>query len=83
MMASYDLKGCYVPETEIFIFLTLEIIMLTSPLKNVEISDDVFKQTEAIINSMTPLEREKPEIIDAKRRARLAKGCLLYTSRCV
>lgn len=30
MMASYDLKGCYVPETEIFIFLTLEIIMLTS-----------------------------------------------------
>ena len=43
-------------------------------LKNVEISDDVFKQTEAIINSMTPLEREKPEIIDAKRRERLAKG---------
>ena len=29
---------------------------------------------EAIINSMTPLEREKPEIIDAKRRERLAKG---------
>lgn len=43
-------------------------------LKNVEISDDVFKQTEAIINSMTPLEREKSEIIDAKRRERLAKG---------
>ena len=43
-------------------------------LKNVEISDDVFKQTEAIINSMTPLERQKPEIIDAKRRERLAKG---------
>ena len=29
---------------------------------------------EGIINSMTPLEREKPEIIDAKRRERLAKG---------
>ena len=43
-------------------------------LKNVEISDDVFKQTEAIINSMTPLEREKPEIIAAKRSERLAKG---------
>ena len=43
-------------------------------LKNVEISDDVFKQTEAIINSMTPLEREKHEIIDAKRRERLANG---------
>ncbi len=43
-------------------------------LKNVEISDDVFKQTEAIINSMTPAEREHPEIINAKRRERLAKG---------
>ena len=43
-------------------------------LKGVEISDDVFKQTEAIINSMTPAEREKPEIINARRRERLAKG---------
>ncbi len=29
-------------------------------LKNVEINDDVFKQTEAIIHSMTPKEREIP-----------------------
>ncbi len=29
-------------------------------LKGVEISDDVFKQTEAIIGSMTPAERERP-----------------------
>ena len=43
-------------------------------LKNVDIPDDVFKQTEAIINSMTPAERENPEIINAKRRERLAKG---------
>ena len=39
-----------------------------------EIGDDVFKQTEAIIGSMTPLEREKPDIINARRRERIAKG---------
>ena len=43
-------------------------------LKNVDIPDDVFKQTEAIISSMTPAEREYPEIINAKRRERIAKG---------
>ena len=43
-------------------------------LKNVDISDDVFKQTEAIIGSMTPQEREHPEIINARRRERIAKG---------
>ncbi|MBO5189399.1 MAG: signal recognition particle protein [Alistipes sp.] len=43
-------------------------------LKNVDIPDDAFKQVEAIIGSMTPEEREKPEIINAKRRERIAKG---------
>ena len=43
-------------------------------LKNVDIPDDVFKQTEAIISSMTPTEREHPEIINARRRERIAKG---------
>ena len=43
-------------------------------LKDVDIPDDAFKQTEAIINSMTPEEREKPEIINARRRERIAKG---------
>ena len=43
-------------------------------LKNVEFSDDVFKQTEAIIGSMTPAERENPEILNARRRERIAKG---------
>jgi len=43
-------------------------------LKGVEISDDVFKQTEAIIGSMTPAERERPEILNARRRERIAKG---------
>ena len=43
-------------------------------LKGVEFGDDVFKQTEAIIGSMTPEEREHPEIINARRRERIAKG---------
>ena len=43
-------------------------------LKNVDIPDDVFKQTEAIVSSMTPAEREHPEIINARRRERIAKG---------
>ena len=43
-------------------------------LKNVDIPDDAFKQTEAIIDSMTPAEREHPEIINARRRERIAKG---------
>ncbi len=43
-------------------------------LKNVDIPDDVFKQTEAIISSMTPAERSHPEIINARRRERIAKG---------
>ncbi len=43
-------------------------------LKDVDIPDDVFKQTEAIIGSMTPDERSHPEIINARRRERIAKG---------
>ncbi|MBQ3249049.1 MAG: signal recognition particle protein [Alistipes sp.] len=43
-------------------------------LQNVDIPDDAFKHTEAIIDSMTPAERENPEIINAKRRERIAKG---------
>lgn len=43
-------------------------------LKNVDIPDDAFKQTEAIISSLTPAEREHPEIINARRRERIAKG---------
>ena len=43
-------------------------------LKNIDIPDDAFKQTEAIIDSMTPAERENPEIINARRRERIAKG---------
>jgi signal recognition particle subunit SRP54 len=43
-------------------------------LKDVEIPDNAFKQTEAIIDSMTPAERETPEIINNSRKERIARG---------
>jgi len=43
-------------------------------LKDVEIEDDAFKHIEAIIHSMTPAERAKPTLLDAKRKLRVAKG---------
>ena len=43
-------------------------------LKDIDIPDDAFKQTEAIIDSMTPAERENPEIINNSRKERIARG---------
>lgn len=43
-------------------------------LKDVDIDDDAFKGVEAIIHSMTPLERESPDVINGTRRKRIADG---------
>jgi signal recognition particle subunit SRP54 len=43
-------------------------------VKDIDISDESFKGIEAIINSMTPLERRNPDIIDSSRKKRIAKG---------
>ena len=43
-------------------------------IRDIEISDDMFKQTEAIIHSMRPAERSNPEIINPSRKERIAKG---------
>ncbi len=43
-------------------------------LKDVEIDDNAFKGIEAIILSMTPKEREHPEILNQSRKMRIAKG---------
>jgi signal recognition particle subunit SRP54 len=43
-------------------------------LKDVEIDESAFKPIEAIIKSMTPQERENPDMISGSRRARIAKG---------
>ncbi len=43
-------------------------------LKDVEVDDNSFKGIEAMIKSMTPHERANPDVIDVKRRTRIAKG---------
>ena len=43
-------------------------------IKDVDIDNDAFKGVEAIILSMTPQEREHPDIINGSRRKRIADG---------
>ena len=43
-------------------------------VKDLDIDDDAFKSVEAIIHSMTPKERANPDIINASRRERIARG---------
>lgn len=43
-------------------------------MKDVDIDDDAFKGIEAIIYSMTPDERSKPNLINTSRKKRIAKG---------
>jgi signal recognition particle subunit SRP54 len=42
--------------------------------QGMDIDDDAFKYVEAIIFSMTPAERERPEILNTQRRKRIAAG---------
>jgi signal recognition particle subunit SRP54 len=43
-------------------------------LKDVDIDDNAFKNIEAIIHSMTPVERANPAILNGSRRQRIATG---------
>ena len=43
-------------------------------IKDVNIDNDAFKGIEAIIHSMTPIERSNPEILNPSRRRRIANG---------
>jgi signal recognition particle subunit SRP54 len=43
-------------------------------LKEVDIKDDAFKGVEAIIQSMTVLERRNPDLLSTSRKQRIAKG---------
>ena len=43
-------------------------------VKDLDIDNDSFKPIEAILQSMTPKEREKPHLIDANRKKRIALG---------
>ncbi|WP_350254023.1 signal recognition particle protein [Bacillus halotolerans] len=43
-------------------------------LKNIQVDEKQLNHVEAIIKSMTVLEKEQPDIINASRRKRIAKG---------
>jgi signal recognition particle subunit SRP54 len=45
-----------------------------SSMKNLDVSDKDFARIEAMILSMTPKEREQPDILNGSRRKRVAKG---------
>jgi signal recognition particle subunit SRP54 len=47
---------------------------ISGMLKGKEINEDAYKPTEAILLSMTPKERQSPQIIDANRKKRIALG---------
>ncbi|HEX8600291.1 MAG TPA: signal recognition particle protein [Chloroflexia bacterium] len=42
--------------------------------QKVEVKEDDLKHIEAIIRSMTPKERQNPDVIDSSRRRRIARG---------
>lgn len=48
---------------------------LGKKIKDVDIDDRQLDKTKAIILSMTPKEREKPDIINPSRKRRIAAGC--------
>ena len=55
----------------------LELMPKVGPLKGLNASmvdESQFKRVEAMINSMTPQERRKPAILNAKRKRRVARG---------
>ncbi|MBK7361260.1 MAG: signal recognition particle protein [Micavibrio sp.] len=47
---------------------------MASQLENAGMDEGFIKRQEAIIYSMTPTERAKPELLNAKRRIRIANG---------
>jgi len=47
---------------------------LSQAAQQVNVDDKTINRTEAIINSMTPQERTKPEILKASRKRRIATG---------
>ena len=47
----------------------------SAALKDVQVDDRQIDRTKAIIQSMTPKERNKPSIINSSRKKRIAAGC--------
>lgn len=47
---------------------------MSQATKNIEMDDNMLKPIEAIILSMTPDERDNPDVLNASRRRRIAEG---------
>jgi signal recognition particle subunit SRP54 len=47
---------------------------MNQAMKDVDIDENAFKGIEVMIQSMSPKERANPEILDMKRKMRIAKG---------
>jgi signal recognition particle subunit SRP54 len=55
----------------------LDLLPKAGPLRGLDTSnldEGQFKRVEAIINSMTPVERRNPDLVNGSRRARIARG---------
>ena len=52
----------------------VDMIPGAQKLKNAQVDESQFSRTQAILNSMTKKEKEKPNIINASRRKRIAVG---------
>lgn len=55
----------------------LELLPRVGPLKglgDLQVDDGQIRRVEAIVNSMTPLEREKPQVLNGSRKKRIATG---------
>jgi signal recognition particle subunit SRP54 len=55
----------------------LEMLPKVGPLRgldNLKVDDKQLQRVEAIINSMTPVERRKPQVLDGSRKKRIARG---------
>ena len=52
----------------------LKLIPGASQIKDADVDEKQFVRIEAIIQSMTPKERNNPDILNASRRKRIAQG---------
>ena len=48
--------------------------------EEMEKAQQEMKRTKAVIQSMTPYERQHPEVLKASRKIRIAKGCAMQVS---
>ena len=55
----------------------LEMLPKVGPLRgldNLQVDDKQLQRVEAIIDSMTPVERRRPQVLDGSRKKRIARG---------